>query len=88
VKSPVRPARFYVGLAHSFVHMCLHKKGKAKTVEKVSGGQIAWPAGHVARPTDHHLASLDPYKYPSTSGNQNLQHILEITLARLPFLVY
>jgi hypothetical protein len=37
-KSPSRPARFYVSLAHGFVHLCLHEKGKAKDVEKVSGG--------------------------------------------------
>jgi hypothetical protein len=30
---------------------------------------------------------LDPYKYPSISGNQNTHHILEIPLAKLPFLV-
>jgi hypothetical protein len=31
---------------------------------------------------------LDPYKYPSTGGNQNKhQNILEILLAKLPFLV-
>jgi hypothetical protein len=34
-----RPARFYVGLAHSFVHTCLHEKGKAKAMEKVGGSQ-------------------------------------------------
>jgi hypothetical protein len=34
-KSPVRSARFYVGLAHSFMDTCLHEKGKAKAVEKV-----------------------------------------------------
>jgi hypothetical protein len=43
------------------------------------GGRTTWPAGHVARPAGHHLASyqlnqvgnpsLDPYKYPSTGGN-------------------
>jgi hypothetical protein len=33
-----RPARFYVALAWGFVHTCLHEKGKAKVVEKVSGG--------------------------------------------------
>jgi hypothetical protein len=33
-----RPARFYVGLARSFVHTYLHEKGNAKAVEKVSGG--------------------------------------------------
>jgi hypothetical protein len=31
--------------------------------------------------------SLDPDKYASTSGNQNTHHILEIPLAKLPFLV-
>jgi hypothetical protein len=33
-----RPARFYVCLARGFAHTCLHEKGKAKAVEKVSGG--------------------------------------------------
>jgi hypothetical protein len=31
--------------------------------------------------------TLDPYKYPSTGGNQNTHHILEIPLAKLPFLL-
>jgi hypothetical protein len=31
------PMRFYVGLARGFVHMCLHEKGKANAVEKLSG---------------------------------------------------
>jgi hypothetical protein len=48
---------FYVGLAHSFMHTCLHEKGKAKVVEKVSGGQTTWPTGHVASPAGHHLVS-------------------------------
>jgi hypothetical protein len=41
---PGRPARFYVSLACGFMHMCLHEKGKAKVVEKVSGGQTTWVA--------------------------------------------
>jgi hypothetical protein len=45
-KSPSRPARFDVGLAHDFVHACLHEKGKAKALEKVSGGRTTWLAGH------------------------------------------
>jgi hypothetical protein len=52
-----RTVKFYVGLACIFVHTCLHKKGKAKVVEKVGGGRTTWPAGHVARPVGHHLAS-------------------------------
>jgi hypothetical protein len=54
-------------------------------------------ACHVARPTGHHLVSYqlnqvgnpssDPYKDPSTNGNQNTHHILEIPLAKLSFLV-
>jgi hypothetical protein len=31
-------AWFYVGFARDFVHTCLHEKGKAKALEKVSGG--------------------------------------------------
>jgi hypothetical protein len=79
------------------MHMCLHEKGEAKAVEKVGGGQTTWPARHVARSAGHNLVSywlnqvsnlsLDPYKYPSTGGNQNTHHILEILLAKLPFLV-
>jgi hypothetical protein len=92
-----QPARFYVGLARGFVHTCLHEKGKAKAMEKVSRGRNTWPAYHVARLAGHHLVSyrlnqvgnpsLDPYKYPSTGVNQNTQHILEIPLTKLPFLV-
>jgi hypothetical protein len=77
--------------------MSLDEKGKAKAVEKVDGGEATWPVGRVARPVDHHLVSywlnqvgnpsLDPYKYPSTGGNQNTHHILEIPLAKLLFLV-
>jgi hypothetical protein len=37
-KSPSRTARFYVDLAHGFMHTCLHAKEKAKVVEKVGGG--------------------------------------------------
>jgi hypothetical protein len=84
-KSPCWLARFYVGLACDSVHMCLHEKGKAKAVEKICGGQITWPTGHVVRLVGHHLASyrlnevgnpsLDPYKYPCTGGNQNTHHI-------------
>jgi hypothetical protein len=59
-------ARFYVGLVHGFVHTCLHEKGKVMAVDKVGGGRTTWPAGN---------PSLDPYKYPSTSGNQNTHHI-------------
>jgi hypothetical protein len=52
-----RPARFYVSLASGFMHTCLHEKGKAKAVGKVSGDQTTWPVGHVARPTGHYMAS-------------------------------
>jgi hypothetical protein len=41
-----RLARFYVCLACSFMHTCLHERGKAKEVEKVGGGSTTWPAGH------------------------------------------
>jgi hypothetical protein len=77
-KSHGQPARFCVGLAHDFMHMCQHEKGKAMVVEKVSRGQTTWLAGHMARPAGHHLVSyqlnqvgnpsMDPYKYPSTGG--------------------
>jgi hypothetical protein len=75
----------------------LHEKGKAKAVKKGSGGQTHWPPGHVAWPSIHYLVSYRlgqvggapprPYKYPTTSGNQNTHHILEIPLTKLPFLV-
>jgi hypothetical protein len=96
-KSSGRPVRFYVSLARSFVHTCLHEKGKAKAVEKVGIGQTTWLADYMARPANHHLVSyrlnqvgnptLDPYKYPSTGGNQNTHHFFEIPLAKLTFLV-
>jgi hypothetical protein len=51
----------------------------------------------VARPAGHHLVSyrhnqvgnplLDTYKYPSTGGNYNTHHILDISLTKLSFLV-
>jgi hypothetical protein len=88
---------FYVGFARGFVHMCLHEKGKAMAVEKVGGGRTTWLASHMARLAGHHLVSyrlnkvgnpsLDPYKYCSTGGNQNRNHILVISLATRPFLV-
>jgi hypothetical protein len=50
------------------------------------GGRNTWPACHVARSAGHQLVSyqlnqvgnpsLDPYKYPTTGGNQNTHHIL------------
>jgi hypothetical protein len=92
-----RSAWFYIGLARGFVHTCLHEKQKAKVVEKASGGQTIWSAGHVARSVGHHLVSyrlnqvgnpsLDPYKYPYIGENQNTHDILEIPFVNLPFLV-
>jgi hypothetical protein len=79
------------------MHTCLHKKEKAKAVEKVGGGRTTWLAGHVTRLNDHHLVtyrlnqvgnpSLDPNKYHYTGGNQNTHHVFEIPLAKLPFSV-
>jgi hypothetical protein len=43
-----RPANFYVSSDQNFVDTCLHKKGKAKAVKKVSGGWTHWPTSHVA----------------------------------------
>jgi hypothetical protein len=63
----VRPTKFYVGLAHGFVDMCLHEKGKAKVVEEVNGGLSTRPAGlHLV---SYHLRQVSgapprPYKYP------------------------
>jgi hypothetical protein len=51
---------------------------------------MAGPAGHHMVSYQLNLVgnpSLDPYKYPSTGGNLKTHHILEIPLAKLPFLV-
>jgi hypothetical protein len=85
-----RPANFYVSSDQNFVDTCLNKKGKAKAVKKVSGGQTHWPPGHHL--LCYHLSQVggatpQPYKYPPNGGNQNIHHILEIPLARLSFLV-
>jgi hypothetical protein len=66
-------------------------------LEKAGAGRTHWPIGHVARPTGLHLMSYYlsqvggappwPYKYPPTSESQHTHHILEIPLAKLPFLV-
>jgi hypothetical protein len=60
-------------------------------VEKVGGGQTQWPAGHLV---SYCLSQVDgappwPYKYPPTdeSRHTHTHHILEILLAKLPFLV-
>jgi hypothetical protein len=73
-KSHDRSTNFYVGSDQNFVDTCLHDKGKGAAVKKVGGGRTHWPAGHVAWPPDHHLASYRlgqvdgapprPYKYP------------------------
>jgi hypothetical protein len=63
--------------------------------EGQGGEEIRWRPNHMAgQPplSSYQLnqvgnPSLDPYKYPSTCGNQNTHHILEISLAKLPFLV-
>jgi hypothetical protein len=51
-----RSARFYVGLARGFVHMCLHEKEEGQC-----GGESQWSlnhvAGHVAGLVGHHLVS-------------------------------
>jgi hypothetical protein len=36
------------------MHTCLHEKGKAKAVKKVSGSQAKWSVGLVARLASHH----------------------------------
>jgi hypothetical protein len=74
-------ANVCIDLARGFLDTCLHDKGKAMAVEKVSGGQTHWPAGHVARPLGHHLASYRlsqvggappwPYKYPDTGESRH-----------------
>jgi hypothetical protein len=44
-------------MAHGFVDMCLHKKRKAKVVEKGGGSHSTWPASHKFGPASHHLVS-------------------------------
>jgi hypothetical protein len=44
-KSRGRPARFYVGLDHGFMHKCLHEKGKDKAMEKVGGDRTTFLIG-------------------------------------------
>jgi hypothetical protein len=82
---------------------CPRLRGHVSTREEEGQGgeERRWkpfhPAGHVARPADHHLASYRigqvggapprRYKYPSTGRNQNTHHIFEIPLAKLQFLV-
>jgi hypothetical protein len=88
-KSHGRLANFCVGLARGFLDTCLHKKGKTMVVEKVSGGQTHWPAGHVARPAGCHLVSYHlgqvsgappwPYKYPPTGESRHTQHFGDCT---------
>jgi hypothetical protein len=73
------------------------REEEGRAVEKGGARCSTWPAGHVARPAGHYLVSYRlshvggalpwPYKYPSTGGNQNTHHNLEITLAKIPFLV-
>jgi hypothetical protein len=63
----------------------------------VGGDRAPWPTSHVARLASQHLvcyqlnqvgnSSCDSYKYPPTDGIQHTHHILEIPLAKLPFLV-
>jgi hypothetical protein len=64
----------------------------------VGGGRVPWSARHVSMLTGQHLAyyqlnqvgnsSWDSYKYPPTDGIQYTCQILEIPLAKLPFLVW
>jgi hypothetical protein len=66
-------------------------------VEKVGGGRIHWPAGHVTRPAGRHLVCYPlgqvggappwPYKYPPTGESHHTHDTLEIPLTKLSFLV-
>jgi hypothetical protein len=77
--------------------MCLHKKRKAKTVEKGGGRRYTRQAGHVARPaaaTWKVTASAksvelphDPINTPLRWKSEHTHHYLEIPLAKLSFLV-
>jgi hypothetical protein len=61
-----------------------------KSVEASPPSHVAWPAGnHMAGYRHGHVDGVPPrpYKYTPTGGNQKTHHILEIPLAKLPFLV-
>jgi hypothetical protein len=78
--------------------MVLEKVGGGRTYWPA--GDVTRPASDVTRPVGHHLVSYcisqvngaPPwlYKYPHTgeSRHTHTHHILEIPLAKLPFLVY
>jgi hypothetical protein len=71
---PGRLAKSYVGSSRGFMDTYLHKKRKAKVVEKGVGSHSTRSTGHVARPAGRHLlryrigqvggAPSRPYKYP------------------------
>jgi hypothetical protein len=66
-------------------------------VEKVGGGRSHCPAGHVAWPAGRHWVSYLlsqaggappwPYKCPATGESRHTNHILEIPLTKISFLV-
>jgi hypothetical protein len=57
-KSIGRLVSFSVGSDQNFLYTCLHEKGNAMAVKKVSEGQTHWPASH-------HLGS---YRHGQVSG--------------------
>jgi hypothetical protein len=73
-----RSAMSYVGSAQGFVDTCLHEKKKAKAVKIGGGSRSIRPAGHVARPTCHHLAS---YHLGQVSGAPILSVVARCCLA-------
>jgi hypothetical protein len=64
---------------------------------EVSGSRTRWPPSHVARPADQNLAcyrlnqvgksSLDPYKYPSANGIQDITLDLKFSTCKVSSLV-
>jgi hypothetical protein len=77
---------------------CLHKKRKAKVVEKGGRSHSTQPTGHMARPAGSHSASYRhsqvggapprPYKYPPlVEIRTHTHHTFEIPLTRLSFIV-
>jgi hypothetical protein len=92
--------RFGRGFVHTCLQKkgkakAVEKVGGSQITWSVS--HVARPTDHVVRLAGNHLMSyqlnqvgnpsLDSYKYPSTGGNKNTYHILEIPLVKIPFLV-
>jgi hypothetical protein len=85
-KSLGRLANLWVGSDQNFLDTCLHEKGKAMAVEKVSGSRTHWPAGHHL--VSYRLGQVSgappwPYKYPHTSESRHTPHFKDSTYKSL-----